>query len=84
MAVHEIGHSLGLAHSDDYKALMAPFYKGYSRDFRLDTDDIEAIQTLYGRYFTWKVTKTRILKTRFKSGGSFIKLSKKRLPLISR
>lgn len=81
MAVHEIGHSLGLAHSDDYKALMAPFYKGYSRDFRLDTDDIEAIQTLYGRYFTWKVTKTRILKTRFKSGGSFIKLPKKRLPL---
>ncbi|KAK3094384.1 hypothetical protein FSP39_001038 [Pinctada imbricata] len=48
VATHEFGHSLGLAHSDVYSALMAPFYKGYTRDFRLGRDDIEAIQALYG------------------------------------
>lgn len=45
---------------------MAPFYKGYSRDFRLNSDDIEAIQTLYGMYFTWKATKTTIFVDTFK------------------
>ncbi|KAJ8310167.1 hypothetical protein KUTeg_012032 [Tegillarca granosa] len=48
VAVHEFGHSLGLAHSDVYSALMAPFYKGYQPSFSLSRDDINAIQTLYG------------------------------------
>ena len=47
-AAHEFGHSLGLSHSDDKKALMAPFYRGYTPNLELNQDDIDAIQSLYG------------------------------------
>ena len=45
---HEIGHSLGLSHSDIPDSLMAPFYRGYDPNFSLKEDDILAIQSLYG------------------------------------
>ncbi|XP_037089082.1 matrix metalloproteinase-16-like [Pollicipes pollicipes] len=49
-AAHEFGHSLGLSHSSDNQALMAPFYKppSLSRDV-IKEDDILAIQELYGK-----------------------------------
>lgn len=55
-AAHEFGHSLGLSHSDQYKALMAPFYRGYESKVRLDIDDITAIQALYGKQETKKAS----------------------------
>lgn len=48
VAAHEFGHSLGLSHSDVRAALMAPIYKPYKDGYVLDSDDIEAIQALYG------------------------------------
>jgi len=47
-ASHELGHSLGLSHSNVRRSLMAPFYRGYEKDVSLDIDDIRGIQALYG------------------------------------
>jgi len=49
VAAHEIGHSLGLAHSSDQESLMYPWHQGYVRDFSLPYDDTIAIQQLYGK-----------------------------------
>jgi len=46
VATHEIGHTLGLAHSDDPQALMFPSYSGPHRS--LSQDDIAGIQEIYG------------------------------------
>jgi len=48
-AAHEFGHSLGLSHTDDNDALMAPFYRGFEVKPKLNQDDIKAIQALYGK-----------------------------------
>jgi len=46
VAVHELGHSLGLAHSPVYNAVMFPYYKG-SSPAQLDYDDILGLYQLY-------------------------------------
>ena len=46
VAAHEIGHTLGLAHSSDPGALMYPSYDGPRRF--LGDDDIAGIRELYG------------------------------------
>ena len=57
-AAHEFGHSLGLSHSDQYSALMAPFYRGYETKVRLDKDDVTAVQALYGKRNAKKASTT--------------------------
>ena len=46
VAAHEIGHSLGLRHSEDPDALMYDYYKGSHR--YLNEDDVQGIQEIYG------------------------------------
>lgn len=48
-ATHELGHSLGLAHSDERGSVMSPFYTPYRNGLKLSRDDIDGVQALYGK-----------------------------------
>lgn len=49
VATHELGHSLGLAHSSDFASIMFPYYKGPEESKELGYDDILAMYELYTR-----------------------------------
>jgi len=47
VALHEVGHSLGLRHSQSNDSIMYPIYIRDSDDLGLSTDDVTGIQYLY-------------------------------------
>ncbi|CAN6246160.1 unnamed protein product [Urochloa humidicola] len=48
VAVHEIGHLLGLGHSSVQEAIMYPTIRTGTRKVELEADDVQGIQSLYG------------------------------------
>ncbi|CAJ1931591.1 unnamed protein product [Sphenostylis stenocarpa] len=58
VAVHEIGHLLGLGHSSVEEAIMYPTITAKTRKVELTQDDIEGIQVLYGSNPNYTVTST--------------------------
>lgn len=58
VATHEIGHSIGLDHSNVREAVMYPWYTKYKPGFKLQYDDILGIQSLYGSRSKLKTTTT--------------------------
>jgi len=55
---HEFGHSLGLKHSKVQGSIMAPFYRGWDKNLRLEEDDRRGIQALYGPPSVNRPTRT--------------------------
>ena len=50
IAVHEIGHSLGLGHAKEMDSVMTTYYNGYDENFDLTYLDVERIQVMYSCY----------------------------------
>ena len=48
MIIHEIGHAIGLDHSEVFEALMAPVYKRVPEPYHLHSDDKKGIIAIYG------------------------------------
>ena len=58
LAVHELGHSLGLYHSFEWGSIMYPYYDRYQADLKLTEDDKAGIQSIYGEKLALNLHQT--------------------------
>ena len=66
-AAHEIGHTLGLDHSNVPNSLMWPWGKAFITDFVLPRDDKDAIQSIYGKFVIKSHLSTNLTLSSFKT-----------------
>jgi hypothetical protein len=73
IAAHELGHALGLSHSDVRAATMYPSYSTCSQELRtLEDDDIAGVQSLYGSSGAAKNTAPTVSISSPSDGASFV------------
>ncbi|CAK7336796.1 unnamed protein product [Dovyalis caffra] len=70
VAVHEIGHLLGLGHSSVEESIMYPSITSRIKKVELASDDIEGIQTLYGSNPNYNGSSTESVQERDTGSGS--------------
>ncbi|XP_010272073.1 PREDICTED: metalloendoproteinase 2-MMP [Nelumbo nucifera] len=70
VAVHEIGHLLGLGHSSYGDAIMYPTISSGTKKVELWSDDIEGIQLLYGTNPNTNITSSTASSRETGSGSS--------------
>ncbi|XAR48034.1 Interstitial collagenase [Bertholletia excelsa] len=68
VAIHEIGHLLGLGHSSVEEAIMFPTLPAATRKVKLADDDIRGIQALYGSNPNYNGSSTSTTHERETSG----------------
>ena len=61
VAAHEIGHALGIDHSEELNSLMSPFYSTGITE--LQSDDMNAIRSIYGEIDDAKVSINRFFNS---------------------
>lgn len=69
VAIHEIGHILGLGHSSVEEAIMYPTISARTRKVNLADDDINGIQNLYGTNPNYNGTTTTSSQQKDSSHG---------------
>ncbi|MED6149976.1 hypothetical protein PIB30_067757 [Stylosanthes scabra] len=74
VAVHEIGHLLGLGHSSIKDAIMYPTITAKTRKVKLNDDDITGVQKLYGSNPHYTGTST-ISSPDTSNGGRHVELT---------
>lgn len=51
-ALHEIGHSLGFAHSADDRSIMFPYYQDHGKNFELPDVDKAGVRYFYSKFLS--------------------------------